>query len=879
MGKTEKLLWIFLVFLGPFIRAERPSPPLLHLPASLASSDKYAFEFAFPTLPPVAMVGFACPPDDTNRLFLIEKTGIIWVITNLAKPDLTVFLDLSSRTVTDSECGLTGLAFHPWYSFNGQFYVFYSTLATTALGKGLHQRVAKFIVDPNDPNRALPDSEVPLITQFDRDPEHQGGTLQFGPDGYLYIGVGDEGGSFDSFGNSQRIDGNFFSALLRIDVDMLGQNVPPNPHPAVHPGTYLVPADNPFFGLSSFEGHPVEPQNIRTEFYAIGFRNPFRFAFDPLTRELYVNDVGQNRREEINRVQPGGNYGWAFFEGTIENPLNPGVDPRAFQGPIYEYEHDGLHIAITAGLPYRGTKFPELYGTYLYFDFAGSLGMLQRDPVAGWVNRWLPGALTPSGVTDLIVQPGTGDILLADYVFGVVARMVRQPSGGGFLPSHLSETGVFSDMASLKPTPGLEPYEVNVPFWSDGAIKRRWFSLPTSDSYLSYTNAGAWQAPSGTVWVKHFDLPVLGNGTVAPRRVETRLLVRTDTGIYGASYRWRDDQTDADLVPEAGANSTFQVLRNGTNHNQTWHFPALSECATCHNAPAGYSLGFNSAQLNRSVVKNGTAVNQITALSDAGYFADPPVAPEYSRSLAPLDDPATSRRWLARSFLAANCTACHFPSGPTRATWDARPELELSDLGIIGAAAFDNVSDPFTSVTNYIVQPGDLTISTLYRRLADDAPYHMPPLATTELDTAVLPLLAGWITNDLVFHSDYATWVGQHFPPGTPAHLTQPASDPDNDGLANEAEWLLSENPLDSNRAWKWTISMESDGVHLRYIRRADVAFQVEVSPTAGVESNWQVLPVPGNEWQVTAKDTPVDLLLPSTYLATTFYRVKIFEP
>ena len=875
----RSLLLLILVLAGQFVQAERPIPPQLHLPTTLATSDKYAFEIPFPDLPKVSMVGFTCPPEDTNRLFLIEKTGIIWVITNLARPNLTIFLDLSAKTFSEIECGLTGMAFHPQYSSNGKFYVFYSTQATTALGTGLHQRIAQFVVDPNNPDRAIPDSEIPMITQYDRDPEHQGGTLQFGPDGYLYIGLGDEGGSFDSFGNSQRIDGNFFSALLRIDVDMLSQNLPPNPHPAVNPGTYLVPADNPFLGLSSFGGRSIEPLNVRTEFYAIGFRNPFRFSFDPLTRELYVNDVGQNRREEINRVQPGGNYGWSYFEGTIENPLNPGVDPRAFQAPIYEYEHDGLHIAITAGLPYRGNKFPELYGTYLFFDFAGSLGMLQRDPIAGWINRWLPGSLTPSGVTDLMVQPGTGDILLADFYFGVIARMIRQPSGGGTLPSRLSDTGIFSDMASLKTVPGIEPYEVNVPFWSDGAIKRRWFMLPTADSHLVYTNVGAWKAPPGTVWVKHFDLPVVSNATVAPRRIETRLLVRTETGVYGASYRWRDDQTEADLVSEAGTNSTFQVLQNGTNHTQTWHFPALSECATCHNPQAGYSLSFNTAQLNHPVTRNGTTINQISALSEAGYFTEPPVAPEYSRRLASLDDTTTSRRWLARSFLAANCTACHFPSGPTRATWDARPEPDLSDAGIVGAVALNNVSDPFTSVSNYIVLPGDLSISTLYRRLADDAPYHMPPLATTELNTSVLPLMAGWITNDLVLHSNYLQWTGQHFPPGSPTSVTDGASDPDGDGLVNEAEWLLSENPVDAHRNWKWSITLESDGAHLRYTRLADVAFQVEVSPSMSVKSSWRVLPVPGNEWHVTAMDTPVDLLLPPADFSNTYYRVKISEP
>ncbi len=873
------LYWALACSQGITFGTIRPDPPVLNLPPQVADPGAYSFQEAFPGLPTVNVVSFAIPPGETNRLFLADKAGVIWVITNLASPNLSVFLDLSDRTVTDSECGLTGLAFHPWYSLNGQFYVFYSTLTTTALGTGLHQRVAQFSADFDNPNQALPNSEIPLITQYDRNPEHQGGTLQFGPDGYLYIGVGDEGGDFDSFDNAQRIDGNFFSAILRIDVDMLSKNIPPNPHPAVNPGTYFVPADNPFFGMTSFRGQAVNPPEIRTEFYAIGFRNPFRFAFDPVSHELFVNDVGQNEREEIDRVQAGGNYGWHFFEGTLPSPAYPPADPLEFQPPTYEYQHEGLKIAITAGLPYRGTKYPELDGTYVFFDFGGTMGILHKDMVAGWINQWVPDGFTPSGVSDLIVLPSTGDILIGDYLFGTIYRLVPNQAQGGALPSQLSQTGIFDNLTYLTPTPGLEPYEVNVPFWSDGAAKRRWFGLPSTDAYFTYTSAGAWQSPSGTVWVKHFDLDVLSNSIPTTRKIETRVLVRTDTGVYGATYQWRDDQTDADLVPSSGNNTAFWVNRDGTNHLQTWHFPAQSECATCHNSMAGFSLGFNTPQLNRSVVYNDIFTNQIAAWADAGYFSNPPVAPAYERSLSPLDSPATSRRWLARSFLAANCTACHFPNGPTRATWDARPEPDLSDLGIVGVTAMESLSDPYNVEPDYIVSPGDLDTSALYRRLADMAPYHMPPLATTELDTVALPILAGWITNDLVVHQSYQAWAQTYFPSNAPPTQVGQNADPDGDGLTNMAEWLLSEDPRNPRPTWSWGIQAETDGFHLQYLRLADVAFQIEVSATAGVEANWQPLAVPGNEWQVTAYPVPVDLIIPPPLSGQAFYRVKISEP
>ena len=871
--------WLMACSPGAAFASVRPNPPALNLPSQVAGGGGYAFQEAFPGLPSVNVVSFAIPPGETNRLFLADKAGIIWVITNLASPNLSVFLDLSAKTVTDSECGLTGVAFHPWYSLNGQFYVFYSTLTTTPLGTGLHQRVAQFSVDFDNPNQALPDSEVPLITQYDRDPEHQGGTLQFGPDGYLYIGVGDEGGNFDSFNNAQRIDGNFFSGILRIDVDRLSENIPPNPHPAVNPGTYFVPADNPFWGLTSFRGQTVDPQEIRTEFYAIGFRNPFRFAFDPVSHELFVNDVGQNEREEIDRAQAGGNYGWHFYEGTLPSPAYPPVEPLEFQSPTYEYQHEGLKIAITAGLPYRGTKYPELDGAYVFFDFGGSMGILRNDRAAGWINQWLPDGLAPSGVSDLIVLPSSGDILIGDYLFGAIYRLIPNRAQATTVPAKLSQTGIFEDLTSLTPTPGLEPYEVNVPFWSDGATKRRWFALPSTNAYLTYTSAGAWQSPSGTVWVKHFNLDVLSNSIPTTRKIETRVLVRTDTGVYGATYQWRDDQSDADLVPAGGSNSAFWVNRGGTNHLQTWHFPAQSECTTCHNSLAGFSLGFNTPQLNRSVVYDDIYTNQIAAWADAGYFSNPPVAPAYERSLKPLDSPGTSRRWLARSFLAANCSACHFPNGPTRATWDARPEPDLSDLGIVGVSALENLSDPYNVETDDIVSPGNLDTSVLYRRLADFAPYHMPPLATKELDTVALPMLAGWITNDLVVHQSYQTWVQTYFPSNAPPSVVSPTADPDGDGLPNMAEWLLSQDPTNPRSTWSWSIQAENDGFHLQFLRLADVAFQIEVSDSAGIEANWQPLAVPGNEWQVTANRVPVDLVLPTPSTGQAFYRVTMSEP
>ena len=201
--------------------------------------------------------------------------------------------------------------------------------------------------------------------------------MHFGPDGYLYISVGDAEHNVPGNDFTQTIDRDFFSGILRIDVDKRRGNFPANPHPAVA-DNYRVPPDNPFLGATSFNGKPVDPIKVRTEFFAVGLRNPWRFTFDSQSGELYCNDVGGDFREEINLILRGGNYGWNFFEGTL--PTQP--LPNAGQGiytipPLAEYGRDE-GTCVTASLLYRGRQFPQLEGAYLFSDFyTGKIGTLR----------------------------------------------------------------------------------------------------------------------------------------------------------------------------------------------------------------------------------------------------------------------------------------------------------------------------------------------------------------------------------------------------------------------------------------------------------------------------------------------------------------------
>src|SRR5450432_586869 len=300
-----------------------PNTSLISLPPQPPQFG-YTLNNAFPTVSLNQPVCIVSPPQETNRLFILEKTGNIVVITNLAAPNRTVFMSLP--VLSDSESGLIGLAFHPGYATNRYFYVFSSRKLTTSQASGAqrHQCISRFQTTSTNANVVLTNTELPLITQYDNAGNHNGGDLHFGPDGYLYASVGDEGAQYNGSLNAQVITNNFFSAILRIDVDKRPGNFLPNPHPA-NTTNYFIPADNPFVGVTHFNGQTFNATNVRTEFFSIGYRNPWRLPIAPATGFIYVGDVGQDKYEEVDVITNGANCGWAYYEGLhLAKPLYPG---------------------------------------------------------------------------------------------------------------------------------------------------------------------------------------------------------------------------------------------------------------------------------------------------------------------------------------------------------------------------------------------------------------------------------------------------------------------------------------------------------------------------------------------------------------------------
>lgn len=281
--------------------------------------------------------------DGSNRLFIVEQRGRIWVLRQGATA-ATVFHDLSSKvSQSGDERGLLGLAFHPQFADNRRFFVNYTRRSDSAT------IVSELLASPANPNVADPAEKI-LLTIAQPFENHNGGMIEFGPDGLLYVGMGDGGSANDPGNRSQNVE-EWLGKILRIDVD----------HPESPSKPYSSPASNPYYG----------PRAGKDEIFATGFRNPWRFAFDRATGELYVGDVGQGAWEEIDVVRLGGNYGWRIFEGNRCTNLGPvACNAANFIPPVTEYAHTfNGRCSVTGGYVYRGTKSTLPVGAYVYGDF------------------------------------------------------------------------------------------------------------------------------------------------------------------------------------------------------------------------------------------------------------------------------------------------------------------------------------------------------------------------------------------------------------------------------------------------------------------------------------------------------------------------------
>ncbi len=642
-------------------------------------------------------------PVDPTLWFVSIKGGLIRRVTwdpshpTSPRPTVTTVCDLTDRVIAGTESGLEGMVFHPGFPNPPYVYVHYSGQNAPGVAPGPFTEYISRFTSRDGGLTIDPSSEQVVLALPQHGPNHHGGKLVFGPDGYLYVGFGDGGIMAESL--SQSLSG-WYGKLLRIDVD--------------HGQPYTVPPDNLF---AAGGGAP--------EIFAWGLRNPYQFSFDRLTGDLWVGDVGFDTWEEVDRVVRGGNYGWPVMEGDhcVADPC----DTTGFLPPVVEHLHADLGgdgLAIMGGYVYRGAAIPELQGRYVYGDLDGNVWALEDDGFGNQVPELLRSGIGgPTGV----YEDAQGELYFLTSPIRALVRSTASTTGAPF-PQTLSATGCRSPGNTTQPAGGMIPYGVNVELWSDGAAKSRWMGVPDRGT-ITIDPDGDWEFPVGTILMKDF--------VVQGQLTETRLLMRhPDGGWAGYSYQWNASLTDATLLQDAAT----RVVGG-----QTWQYPSPSQCLRCHTVIAGGSLGPTTPQMNRTWVypATGRTGNQIDTLAAIGMFAPP--APPPSSQLPVLPGPNTpgfAPELQARGYLQANCAHCHAPGGLTEADIDLRWETadadmnlcgrppDLGDLGVPGAL---------------LLAPGDPLHSIVSLRMHALDANRMPPLATSIVDPLGTLLVDAWI--------------------------------------------------------------------------------------------------------------------------------------
>jgi len=654
-------------------------------------------------------------PGDSSRWFVVQQDGIVRQFDASNPTSASNFIDIDSRVETAGEMGLLGMAFHPNFPTDNRVFLSY-----TALTPQVEIRISVFT--SADGGATLdPASEVILLRITKDHDNHNGGHIAFGPDGYLYIGVGDGGGAGDDHGdrgNGQRLT-TMLGKMLRIDVNGAAP--------------YAIPPTNPFAGnaLCPAEGRAT---GECPEIYAYGLRNPWRWSFDRANGELWLGDVGQSQYEEVNQITLGGNYGWRCREGAHDyfSSGTAGCSSAALIDPIVEFDHT-LGSAITGGYVYRGQQSTGLQGRYLFADFG-----------SGRIWAWLAeDATAPRAPTQLLDTNFTistfgedhdGELYITDYYAGRLYRINFEPGAGGapavdLAPERLSETGCVSSNDPRSPAPGLIPYTINASFWSDGASKDRWMALPDGQN-VAVEADGDWTFPEGTVLMKNF--------RVGTRLIESRLFVRHPDGVWGGfSYEWNAEQTDATLL-RGGAVRDIGAGRS-------WIFPSESQCLQCHTQVTGRALGLETAQLNRSHLypQTGRTANELTTLNHIGILT-PAITDVASQPALPnpFGDTGTLAE-RARAYLHTNCSQCHRPGGPTPSTMDLRYTTEL--LATYACDALPQSGDLGMGSDARLLAPGQAANSLIVNRMNRRDTAAMPPLASTTVDSSGVALVSRWI--------------------------------------------------------------------------------------------------------------------------------------
>jgi len=726
----------------PFNTQQRELWTTNNIHGSPEPADPYTTENAFPKLKLHEPLSVGMVPG-RNRFGVATRPGQI--VTFEIKPDVA-----TAEVLIDLKRTVYGVAFHPEFATNGQFFV----MSVLAPDQPTGSRLSRFTVNDAKSGTLKANSKLEADLASEQvllewpSGGHNGGCLRFGPDGFLYIATGDGSGIADGLQTGQDIS-DLLGSILRIDVD--------------HHDTgraYAIPKDNPF----------VAKRDARGEIWSFGHRQVWKFSFDKQQR-LWAGEVGQDLWEMVYLIERGGNYGWSIKEGNYpfrpERPKGPGE----FIKPLVEHPHSDFR-SITGGYVFESNRLPELKGAYIYGDYdTGKLWSLKYDsvsPLAGSVTEHRELADTQVRVVEF-AQDGAGEVYLVDFVSGEFHRIVKAPPQVATkpFPRKLSETGLFASTKDNVPAAGLIPYSVNAPLWSDGAEKERFIALP-GDTKIGfdkviyphgpdYPDVG-WRFPDGTVLVKTFAIETEKGNAASLQRLETRILqyrkMPGNDDEYGAqywngyTYVWNDDQTDAELLPAEGLDRKLIIkdaAAPGGQREQTWRFPSRAECTLCHTMASKYVLGVTTLQMNKAHDYGDKQENQLAVLEQLGVFQEKlPKPPAELASLADYRDPQEQLHLRARSYLHANCAHCHRRWGGGNAEFELHASVPLTQTATIntkpGQGAF-KLSDP------RIIVPGDPSRSMILERMKLTDLGRMPHIASKVVDQDAVKVIQDWLAS------------------------------------------------------------------------------------------------------------------------------------
>ncbi len=690
-----------------------------------------------------------------NRVFVALQKGQMFSFPNNPNSDhADLFFDPAELLTWQHipECkgmgGILALAFHPRFQENRYCYIQYSLEFKTYIrNRENASRISRFTVTDTDPPRLDPKSEL-IVIQWPSG-GHNGCSIKFGPDGYMYFSTGDgaDPNPPDIHNTGQDIS-DLLSSIVRIDVDHPDKDKP-----------YSVPPDNPF----------VSTPKARPEVFAYGLRNPFRMNFDSKNGNLWVGDVGWELWESIVCAKSGGNYGWSIMEGP--NPVHPNGKrgPTEISKPQAALFHTES-ASITGGVVYRGKKLPELYGYYIFGDWQTCT--LWSAKCVGEKEDTLEPYKTIAQTDQRIVSFGEDpdkEPIIVDHGGGGLYRLVPNPAAGQppTFPRKLSDTGLFASVKDQIPATGVLPFSVNAPQWSDGATAVRFVATPGSTRMA--WGKGVWGDdkavwPKDSVLVRTLSLEMKVGDPATNKNVETQILHFDGRQWHGYSFAWNDSQTDAELVAVGGDERPFDIVDpaspGGTRH-QTWHYPSRTQCMTCHNIWCDYALAFTVPQLTRKEryrFDSGEVVTDDPARSfrHIGLLIEPKfptskyappgfkaTKPENSALTNPYDESADLAE-RARSYLHINCSQCHRFGGGGTALFDVQKHLRSNQLKAVDERP---ALGDFGLDGGRLICPGDPNRSVFLYRTSKLGRGRMPHIGSDIVDEKGTQLLRQWIAD------------------------------------------------------------------------------------------------------------------------------------